>query len=123
MSLVQITQDFENKLLGRRELKVKFKAGSGILSRQAAVDAIASQTGTKKENIQVISLNGVYGARDVNATAYVFSNAEDAKRQLADYVLLRHLPKDERKKLREEKRKGASAPASATPAPAAEAKA
>jgi ribosomal protein S24E len=108
---LEIVADSENKLLGRRELKIRFKSGNGILTRQAAAEAIASKTGVPKENVQVISLKGKFGNRDADANAYVFSNAQDAKKQLAEYVLVRHLPKEERKRVREEKRKAATAPA------------
>ena len=117
MSLLEIVGDSENKLLGRRELKVKFKAGNGILTRQGAAEAIASKTGVGKENVQVISLKGKFGTRDADAFAYIFSNPGDAKKQLSEYVLLRHLPKEERKKIRDEKRKAATTPSSQSGAP------
>jgi ribosomal protein S24E len=101
--------DKENKLLGRREMKVRFKSGNGILTRQAAAEAIASRAGASRENVLVISLKGKFGNRDTDAYAYVFSNSEDIKKQLAEYTILRHLPKEERKRLREEKRKAATA--------------
>ncbi len=118
MSVLEIVSDSENRLLGRRELKVKFKAGNGILTRQAAAEAIASKLGVSKEGVQIISLRGKFGARDANVDAYVFSNSQNAKMQLAEYVLLRHLPKEERKKIREEKRKASAAPPSGEAAPA-----
>ena len=123
MSLLEIVSDSENKLLGRRELKVRFRAGAGILSRQAAVDAIASRIGSKKENVQVLSIKGMFGTRDLNAEVYIFSNPEAARKQLAEYISLRHLPKDERKKLKEERRKTATAPAAAESSGTPEAKA
>jgi len=109
-------EDSENKLLGRRELRLKFKAGNGLLTRQAAAEAIASKVGVGKENVKVISLYGSFGVRDVDARAYVFSDANTAKEQLADYVLLRHLSKDERKKVREDRKKAATANPAAAPA-------
>jgi ribosomal protein S24E len=116
---MEVIDDSENKLLGRRELEVKFTAGAGILSRQAAVEAIASKIGVKKENVSVISIKGAFGTRDVKARAYVFPKPELAKQQLSGYVSMRHLPKDERKKIRDERRKGAAAaPSSAPPSEA-----
>ncbi len=121
MSVIEILEDSENKLLGRRELHLKFKAGNGLLTRQAAAEAIASKVGVGKENVKVISLYGSFGVRDVDARAYVFSDANTAKEQLAEYVLLRHFSKDERKKVREDRKKAATAnpstPAAAKPAP------
>jgi ribosomal protein S24E len=122
--MLEVISDSENKLLGRREMNVRFRSGSGILTRQAAAEAISSKVGTAKEQVQVLSLKGKFGVRDIEAHVYVFSNANDAKRQLSDYILLRHLPKEERKKLREEKRKAATSQSSGggepspSPAPA-----
>lgn len=109
MSTIEILEDSENKLLGRRELRLKFKAGNGLLTRQGAVEAIATRMGVNKDNVKVISLYGSFGLRDVDARAYLFSDARAAKEQLADYVLLRHLSKDERKKIREDRKKAATA--------------
>jgi ribosomal protein S24E len=107
--VLEILGDSQNKLLGRRELKVKFNAGNGILTRQSAAEAIASKVGVSKENVQVISLKGKFGIRDADVYAYIFSNSQEAKKQLDEYVLLRHLPKEERKKIREDKRKATPA--------------
>jgi ribosomal protein S24E len=113
LSALEVIQDSENKLLSRRELKVRFRAGNGILTRQAATEAIASKVGVNKENVKVISLKGRFGNRDADATVYIFSKPLDDKNQLAEYVLLRHLSKEDRKKVREDKRKAAATPATA----------
>jgi ribosomal protein S24E len=117
LSVVEVVKDSQNELLGRRELSVKFIAGSGILTRKSAAEAIASRVAAKVENVQVISLTGRFGVRDVDAIAYVFDSPDQAKKQLAEYVLLRHYSKEDRKKIREEKRKAATAGPSATAVP------
>jgi ribosomal protein S24E len=109
LSLVEILEESENKLLGRRELHLRFKAGNGLLTRQGAAEAIASKVGVNKDNVKVISLYGSFGVRDLDARAYIFSEPNTAKEQLADYLLLRHLSKDERKKVREDRKKAATA--------------
>ena len=108
MSALEILEESENRLLSRKELKLKFRGGSGILTRQGAAEAVATKLGIKKENVQVISLHGGFGVRDINAKAYIFSSPKEAKEQLAEYILLRQLPKEERQKIREERRKSAT---------------
>ena len=110
MSAIEIVEDSENRLLGRRELVLKFNAGNGLLSRQGAVDAISSRFGVGKDNVMVISLYGGSGTRDYYAKTYLFPAGKSGKKQqLPEYISLRHLSKEDRKKAREEKRKGAAA--------------
>ncbi len=121
MSTLDVTSDSENKLLSRREVSVTFVGGSGLITRQSAAEAISQKLGVKKENVQVISLAGKFGNRDLLGRAYVFSNEKDAKTQLRPFMLIRQLPKDERKKAREELKKSkapAPAPGAAAPEPA-----
>jgi ribosomal protein S24E len=112
LSALEILEESENRLLSRKELKLKFKGGSGILTRQGAAEAIATKLGIKKENVQVISLHGGFGVRDINAKAYIFSSPRESKEQLAEYIHLRQLPKEERQKIREERRKSATSQSS-----------
>lgn len=105
MSALEISSDSENKLLSRRELTCVFKGASGLLTRQGAAEAIAAKVGVAKENVQIISLRGSFGIRDLSASAYVFSDPKSSKRQLQEYMLIRQLPKDERIKAKEEKKK------------------
>ncbi len=101
MSTVEILSDQENKALGRRELVLNFKGGSGFISRQGATDAITAKANVPKGNVKLISLHGKFGVRDLEALAYVYSDAETIKRQLPKYMMLRELSKEERKKIKE----------------------
>ena len=119
MSTLEITTDLENKLLSRREVTGTFFGGNGFITRQSAAEAIAAKLGSKKENVQVISLKGKFGNRDLVSRAYVFDNSSSIKKQLSPYLVIRQLPKEERKKAREESKKAkeaASQAAGAAPA-------
>ena len=86
--------------------------GSGLITRQAASEAIASKVGAEASKVQIVSLLGKFGTRDLVAEAYVFSDLAKVKEQLPRYVTIRQLPKEERKKAREElKKKKSAAPA------------
>ncbi|MHB8567047.1 MAG: eS24 family ribosomal protein [Nitrososphaerales archaeon] len=115
MSTLEILSDFENKLLSRREVSVSFMGGSGLITRQSAIEAISSKLGVKKESVQVISLRGRFGNRDLLGNVYVFNNEKDVKSQLRPYMIVRQLSKEERKKTREEMKKAKATSASATP--------
>lgn len=121
MSTLEIVSDTENKLLSRREIAVTFVGGSGLITRQSAAEAISSKLGVKKESVQVISLFGKFGNRNLDGRAYVFSDDGAVKRQLRPYILMRQLPKDQRKQAREEAKKAKTA-ASAAQAAGAQAK-
>ncbi len=108
MSTIEISSDSENELLSRRELTCVFRGASGLLTRQGAAEAISTKVSVAKESVQIVSLMGGFGTRDLKATAYIFSDPKDSKRQLSDYMRIRQLPKEERKKAREEKKAKAS---------------
>jgi small subunit ribosomal protein S24e len=110
LSTLEIISDEKNDLLERREVRGVFKGGNGFLTRGGAADAIASKLGVEREKVQVTSLEGKFGQRDLSARAYVFSNVTAAKKQLPKYLLIRQLSKDERKKAQEEKKKKGQAP-------------
>lgn len=114
MSTLEIVKESENRMLSRRELILNFKAGSGLITRQSAAEAIATRLGVGKDKVKLISLNGKFGLRDLKAVAYVYDDAKLIKRQLPKHMAIRELPKEERKKARE-----AAKPKPATPAPEA----
>jgi ribosomal protein S24E len=112
LSTLQITNETENKLLSRKELVCNFSLGSGLVTRQGAVDAISTRLGVNKENVKLISLTSKFGSRDLIAKAYVFSDLNAIDRQLPKYLAVRQLSKEDRKKAKEAK-KAAASPASA----------
>lgn len=111
MSTLEITFDSENKLLSRRELTGVFRGGGGLLTRQGAAEAIAAKVGVAKENVQIIALRGSFGNRDLRASAFIYSDPKLPKRQLPEYILIRQFSKDERKNVREERKRAKSASA------------
>jgi ribosomal protein S24E len=121
LSTIELLSDSENKLLSRREVECVFRGGNGFLTRDGAAEAIAAKVGVPKEDVQVVSLKGRFGVRDLKASALIFADPSARKRQLPDYFRIRQLPKEERKKAKEQK-KGKAAPTaeSQTPAPPVE---
>lgn len=101
----KILEDKENPLLNRRELVCLFPGSAGKLTRDQAIKAVAQKLGLPEEKTILINIQGSHGTTDVKAILYVYNNLEDAKRQLPKHVMLRLLPKEERKKIMEQKRK------------------
>ena len=102
LSTLEIISEKENKLLSRREITANFRAGSGLITRQAAADAISSRMGVGKDKVRIMSLRGKFGVRDLVAQAYIYTDSKQTGAQLPKYLGIRDLPtKDERKKARE----------------------
>jgi len=80
---------------------VNFKGGSGFITRQAAIESIASRLGVAKDKVRIIELQGKFGVRDLLARVYVYTDTKQIKKQLPPYLAIRELPKEERKKARE----------------------
>ncbi len=66
---------------------------------------VATDLGVKEENVMTMAIRGKHGTRDVVGTFYVFDDHKAAKAQLPKVLLMRSMPKDERKKYFEEQRK------------------
>ncbi|MDA4110978.1 MAG: hypothetical protein OK439_00455 [Thaumarchaeota archaeon] len=101
MSTIEIVNDNQNKLLSRREIVLNFKGGSGFITRKSAVEAISTRFGVPKESVRIISMQGKFGMRDLEAQVFVYSDMKQIKKQLPPYLEIRELPKEERKKARE----------------------
>ncbi|MDG6996492.1 MAG: hypothetical protein JRN52_11265 [Nitrososphaerota archaeon] len=115
MSTLEIVSENENKLLSRKELVCSFALGSGLITRQAAAEAIATRLGVKKDGVKIVSLSSKFGSRDLLAKAYVYSDLKLVDVQLPKYMKIRQLSKEERKQAKEAAKQKA--------APAAEKKA
>lgn len=100
-----IKADRENPLLNRREVVCVFPHSAGKITRADVVKAVSQSLSVPAERIVPISIKHSHGVTDTQVTLYIFKNPEEVKRQLPRYILLRLLPKEERKKIMEQKRK------------------
>ena len=67
--------------------------------------AVAKDLGVPEDKVIPIKLKTLFGTRDVKGTFYIYDDLEKARRQLPEYIFLRMLSKEERKKMLEEKKK------------------
>jgi ribosomal protein S24E len=111
-SALTIVSQVENPLLDRKEIRCVFRAANGFITRAGAAEAIAAELKSEKHAVQILSLKGKFGDRDLFCEALIFGSPKSLDEQTQDYLRIRMLPKDQRKAARE-KSKGTAAPVSA----------
>lgn len=105
----------DSKILERSRVVARLDGRAGKLTRKEAISAVAAELGVEAEKIGVVSLKGQAGTMDVVGTFYVYGSEEVKKRMHPKYLEERVLTKEEREKLKQERKKAATA----TPAPEA----
>ena len=113
---MQVLKKTDSKVLGRTYAELAFEGKSGGLTRKAAVEEAAKELGVDPGRVGLVSLEGQSGVTAVLGTFYVYESAEAKKKLHQRHLEERMLTKEEREKLRQERKKAAA------PAPAAEAK-
>lgn len=102
--------------MDRSYVEVVLEGKSGKLTRKEAIAAVAQQFGVAPESVGLVRLEGHSGSPDVLGRFYVYGSQESKKSLHPRHLEERTLTKEEREKLRQERKKAA------TPAPAPEAK-
>lgn len=78
---------------------------TGSPSRLALRDAVASKYGVKPENVYVVDIHTRTGTQESECTIQVYDDPATAKLMVPEYIRVRNLPVEERKKAREQKTK------------------
>lgn len=113
---MQVTKKLESKLLGRQYVELSFGEKAGKLNRKQAVAALSQELGVPEENIGLIRLEEQAGTASVLGKFYVYESKESKARLHPKYLDERALSKEEKEKLKQERKKAK------TPAPVKEAK-
>ena len=113
---MQVEKKSESKVLDRSYVVATMEGKAGKISRKEAVAAVAQEMGVPAENVALIKLDGESGTTDVIGRFYVYGSPSSKKSIQLRYLEERTLSKEEREKLKQERKKAA------TPAPAPEAK-
>ena len=106
----------ESKVLDRAYVELSMDDKAGKLTRKDAIAAVAQEMGVAPENVALIRLDGESGTTRVRGKFHVYGSAASKKNIHPSYLDERALTKEEREKLKQERKKAAA------PAPAAEAK-
>jgi len=113
---LQVVKRSDSKVLERSYVELRLDGRAGKLTRKEAIAAVAQELGVAPENVGLVRLDGRAGTTDVIGRFYVYGSANAKKRIHSRYLEERVLTKEEREKLKQERKKAA------TPTPAPEAK-
>lgn len=105
---MEILRKTESRLLGRIELDVSMPDAGGKLSRRDAIAAVAGEMKVEPARVGLVKLKQQYGTRDVVGTFYVYGSEQEMKKLHAGHLAVRALTKEEREKLKQEKKKKAA---------------
>jgi ribosomal protein S24E len=106
----------ESKVLDRSYVEAFIEDKAGRFSRKEAIAMVAQELGVSAENVALIRMEGQSGTTKLRGKFYVYGSAESKTRLHPKHLDERTLTKEERDKLKQERKKAAA------PAPAPEAK-
>ena len=109
-----IDKKSDSKVLDRSYVELSMEGKAGKISRNEAIAAVAQELGVPAERVGIIRIDGESGTRKVVGKFYVYGSAESKKKVHPKYLEERTLTKEEREKLKQERKKAgtqAQAPA------------
>jgi len=119
---MEIRRKSESKLLDMVELDVLIPAKAGKVPRGEAVEMVAEELKVEKSRVGLISLKQQAGTRDVFGRFRVYGSEDALKKAHPRHLIVRLLTKEEREKLKQERKKAKTQTAAeAAPAKAAKA--
>lgn len=113
---MQVEKKSESKVLDRSYVEMTVDGKAGKLTRKEVIASVAQVMGVPAENVALIRMDGQSGTTKAVGKFYVYGSAESKKKVEPRYLAERLLTKEERDKLKQERKKAAA------PAPAPEAK-
>lgn len=99
----------DSKLLERSTAVVNLDGRAGKLTRNEAISTVAKELGVAPERVGVVRLEGHAGTTDLVGTFYIYGSEEVKKKVHPRYLEERVLSKEERAKLKQERKKAATA--------------
>ena len=105
-----------SKVLDRSYVEFPMEGKAGRISRKEATAAVAQELGVPVENVGLIRIEGQSGTTGVVGKFYVYGSADSKKKVHPRYLDERMLTKEEREKLKQERKKAATAAPAAAPA-------
>ena len=105
----------ESKVLDRTYIEFSMEGKAGKISRNEAIAALAQELGVPAENVGLIRIEGESGTTEVMGKFYVYGSAESKKKVHPKYLEERTLTKEEREKLKQERKKAGMQAASPAP--------
>lgn len=106
---MQVQKKSASKLLDRTYVEVALDGKAGKLSRKEAIAMFAQEMGVGPEKVGIVRLEEHTGTRKVLGKFYVYGSEGSLKSEHPKYLQLRALTKEEREKIKQEKKKAATA--------------
>jgi len=105
----------ESKVLDRSYVEFSMEGKAGKISRNEAIAAVAQELGVPKENVGLVRIEGESGTTNVTGRFYVYGSEASKKKLHPKYLDERTLTKEEREKLKQERKKAGIPAAAAAP--------
>ena len=109
-----VVKKTELNVLDRSYVELSLVGRAGKISRKEAIEAVAQELGVPSDRVGLLRIDGQSGTTNVVGRFYVYGSAETKKRIHPKYLDDRTLSKEERDKLKQERKKAAT-PAAAAP--------
>jgi len=113
---LKVEKKSESKVFDRSYVELSIDGKAGKLTRKEAIASVAQELGVPAENIGLIRMDGKSGTTKVLGKFYLYGSADSKRKVHPKYLDERTLTKEERDRLKQERKKAA------TPAAAPEAK-
>jgi ribosomal protein S24E len=110
---LHVEKKSDSKVLDRSYVELSIDGKAGKISRSEAIAAVAQELGVPTDRVGLIRIDGQSGTTRVVAKFYVYGSSESKKKVHPRYLDERMLSKEEREKLKQERKK-AAIPAAAT---------
>jgi ribosomal protein S24E len=114
-----VVKKSESKVLDRSYVELSMEGKAGKISRKEAIEMVAQELGVPVENVGLVRVDGQSGTRKVVGRFYVYGSAESRRKVHPRYLQERTLTKEEREKLKQERKKAGTPGAATAPAPEA----
>jgi ribosomal protein S24E len=107
---LQVAKRSDSKVLDKSYVELRLDGRAGKLTRKEAIAVVAQELKVAAENIGIIRMDGQSGTTDIIGRFYVY-NSEEAKKKIHPrHLRERVLTKEERDKLKQERKKAATPP-------------
>lgn len=105
---MQLEKRSDSKVLDRSYVEVTLEGKAGRVTRKEAIATVAQELGVPPETVGLISIDGRAGTTNLLGRFYVYGSATSKKRIHPRYLDERTLSKEEREKLKQDRKKAAT---------------
>ncbi len=99
---LEIIKEFENKLIGRKEIEFQIQNAKLTPSRKELVKKISALKNAKEEQIIIGNLAQLFGSNTVRGQARIYDSVKMLEKSELKGIIARHRPKEKKEKEGEE---------------------